>query len=193
MPPAQPRVSGRKEELWEVTVEFNLLIAWVAGLAGAIAMAVLMKIGSSMGMSKMPDMAVIQGAMFTDDERTAKRIGMFTHLIVMGAVAFGSAYAALFAVFGTASWLAGIAIGVVHGAVAGAVGMPMMGSMHPRMKRVEFLGGAMLCSDVSGLRIAEPGFFGRNYGVGTPMGLIMGHAGYGLMVALVYSALVSTT
>lgn len=171
-------------------MEFNLVIGWVAGLAGAIAMTLLMKMGSSMGMSKMPDMAVIQGAMFTDDERTAKRIGMFTHLGMMGAVVFGTAYAALFAAFGTASWLAGIGIGVVHGLVAGAVGMPMMGSMHPRMKPAEFLGGATLRSDPSGLRIAEPGFFGRNYGDGTPMGLVMGHAVYGLVVALVYGALV---
>lgn len=170
-------------------MEFNLLIGWVAGLAGAIAMTVVMKMGSSMGMSKMPDMAVIQGAMFTDDEPTAKRIGMFTHLVMMGAAVFGTAYAALFAVFGTASWLTGLGIGVVHGLVAGAVGMPMMGSMHPRMKPAEFLGGAMVRSDATGMRIAEPGFFGRNYGAGTPMGLIMGHAVYGLVVALVYSAL----
>lgn len=171
-------------------MEFNLVIGWLAGLAGAIAMTLLTKMGSFMGMSKMPDMAVIQGAMFTDDEPTAKRIGMFTHLVMMGAVVFGTAYAALFAVFGTASWLAGIGIGVVHGLVAGIVGMPMMSSMHPRMKPAEFLGGAMVRSDASGLRIAEPGFFGRNYGGATPIGLIMGHAGYGLVVALVYNALV---
>lgn len=73
--------------------------------------------------------------------------------------------------------------------VAGAV-MPMMGSMHPRMKPAEVLGGAMVRSDATGMRIAEPGFFGRNYGGGTPMGLIMGHAVYGLVFALVYSALV---
>lgn len=173
-----------------MAVEFNLIMGWAAGLAGAIAMTVLMKMGSSMGMSKMPDMAVIQGAMFTDDERMAQRIGTFTHLVVMGAVVFGTAYAALFAVFGTASWLAGLGIGVVHGLMAGAVGMPIMGSTHPRMKPAEFLGGASLRSDPSGLRIAEPGFFGRNYGAGTPMGLIMGHALYGLVVALVYSAFV---
>ncbi|MDP8929434.1 MAG: hypothetical protein M3O70_12920 [Actinomycetota bacterium] len=171
-------------------MEFNLVIGWVAGLAGAIAMTVLMKMGTSMGMSSMPDMAVIQGAMFTDDERTAKRIGVFTHLVMLGALVFGTVYAALFAMFGTASWLAGLGIGVVHGLMAGAVGMPMMGSMHPRMQPAEHLGGAMVRADVGGLRIAEPGFFGRNYGAGTPMGLIMGHAAYGLVLAVVYNALV---
>ncbi len=170
-------------------MEFNLVIGWVAGLAGAIAMTLLMKMGASMGMSSMPDMAVIQGAMFSDDQHTAKRIGLFTHIIMMGALLFGTAYAALFAAFGTASWLAGLGIGVVHGLMAGAVGMPMMGSMHPRMQPAEHLGGAMVRVDASGLRIAEPGFFGRNYGAGTPMGLIIGHAVYGFVLALVYNAL----
>ncbi len=40
------------------------------------------------------------------------------------------------------------------------------------------------------LRIASPGFFGVNYGRGTSTGLLMGHAVYGLVVALIYGALV---
>ncbi|MBW3665587.1 MAG: hypothetical protein KY469_21025, partial [Actinobacteria bacterium] len=161
---------------------------WVGGFVGAVAMTLLMKMGTSMGMSNMPPMPVIQGAMFTDDEGTARKIGMFTHLIMMGTLVFGTTYAALFASFGTASWLTGVLIGLVHAVVAGAIGFPMMGSAHPRMESpATFTHDVTYRSEPGALRIASPGFFGVNYGSGTPMGLLMGHAVYGLAVALVYN------
>ena len=41
-----------------------------------------------------------------------------------------------------------------------------------------------------GFQLDPPGIMGVNYGKGTPLGLLMGHAVYGVVVALVYSALV---
>lgn len=125
-------------------MEFNLVAGWVGGLVAAVAMTLLMKMGTSMGMSNMPPMPVIQGAMFTDDEGTARKIGF-----------------------------------------------PTMGSAHPRMESAAAFSGETTYEPRPGsLRIASPGFFGVNYGSGTPMGLLMGHAVYGLAVALVYGAFV---
>lgn len=172
-------------------MEFNLVAGWIGGFLGTIAMTLMMKMGTSTGMSNMPPMPVIQGAMFTDDEAAAKKIGLFTHVIVMGTLVFGTTYAVLFAAFGTASWLAGVVIGLVHAVVAGAIGFPMMGSTHPRMESAAaFTGDTTYESEPGSLRIASPGFFGVNYGTGTPMGLFMGHAVYGLVVALTYAVLV---
>lgn len=172
-------------------MEFNFGFGLLAGLVGAVAMTVMMKAAGAMGMTRMPPMNLIQGAMFTDDEATAKKIGMLTHIGVMGTLVFGTLYAALFAAFGTASWLAGVAIGVVHGVVAG-VFMAMMGSTHPRMEpAAAFSGGATFRSEPGRLRIEQPGLFARNYGAMTPVGLVMGHIIYGLVVALVYGAFVA--
>lgn len=52
-----------------------------------------------------------------------------------------------------------------------------------------FPAGTTYDSAAGSVRIAEPGLFGINYGRGTPMGLLMGHVAYGLVVALVYGAL----
>lgn len=105
-------------------------------------MTLLMRMGTSMGMSDMPPMPIIQGAMFTGDERTDRRIGMFTHVSVMGTLVFGILYAVLFAALGTASWPARVAIGPVHAVVAGAIVFPMMGSAHPGMdSAAAFSGG----------------------------------------------------
>lgn len=168
-------------------MEFNFLAGLVAGFVGVIAMTVMMKMAGAMGMTNMPPMPLIQGAMFTDDRDTAQKIGMVTHVLVMGTLVFGTVYAALFAGFSTASWLAGVVIGAVHGIVAG-VAFAMMGAMHPRM--VTGTRGAAV--DVQGgqLRIVAPGPFGINYGGGTPMGIVLAHVVYGLVVALVYGAIV---
>ena len=55
----------------------------------------------------------------------------------------------------------------------------MMGAIHPRMQPV-----------AKGFQLDTPGIMGMNYGKGTPLGLLMGHAVYGVVVALLYSALV---
>ncbi|MGH3443403.1 MAG: hypothetical protein ACRDUY_15435 [Nitriliruptorales bacterium] len=171
-------------------MEFNIWFGVIAGFVGTIGMTLAMNMGTKMGMTNMPPMPLIQGAMMTDDPDTAKRIGMFTHVIVMGTIVFGTIYALLFAAFATASWLAGLVIGLVHGLVAGGMAFPMMGSMHPRMEGAATFTGETTWRALPGdLRIAEPGFFGVNYGGGTAVGLLMGHAIYGVLVALVYAAL----
>lgn len=171
-------------------MEFNLSTALIAGFVGTLAMAGLMHIGKRMGMTRMPPMPLILGAMATDDASTAKRIGAFAHFIVMGALIFGTVYAALFAAFGTASWLAGLLIGFVHGLAVGGIGFPMVGNTHPRMESVAAFGGdEVVQARQDELRVARPGPFGLNYGEKTPAGVTMAHMVYGLVVALVYTAL----
>lgn len=171
-------------------MEFQIWQALLAGLTGTIAMTLLMRMSIAMGMTNMPPMPLIQGAMATDDPDTAKKIGMFTHVIVMGTVVFGLIYAALFAALGTAGWLTGLIIGAIHGVVAGAF-MKMMGQTHPRMEPIaNFTGDTTWRHEEGRLRIAKPGLFAINYGGATPMGLLMAHAVYGLVLGAVYAALV---
>ncbi len=86
-------------------------------------------------------------------------------------------YAAVFHWFDSASWLVGLVTGLIHGVVVGALAMPMMATVHPRMR-----------GSGDGFRLDAPGFMGINYGKGTPMGLLAGHVIYGVVVALVYAA-----
>lgn len=170
-------------------VTFDVLAALIAGLAGAIAMTVMMQAAGAMGMTKMPSMPLIQGTMVTGDEAKAKQIGFVTHVVMMGTVVFGLAYAALFVAFDDASALTGILVGLGHGIVAG-VAMVMMGAMHPRMDPPPAAGdGEVVTTTADGVRLVEPGLFAKNYGPMTPMGLVVGHVVYGLVVALVYTGL----
>ena len=144
-----------------------------------------------MGVTTMPSMTLIQGTMLTDDVDKAKRIGFVTHVVLMGTLVFGIGYAALCTALGDASVLTGALIGLGHGIVAG-MAMAMMGSVHARMitptnaTRSE---GDVLTTTGGGTTVMEPSIFARNHGPRTPVGLVMGHVVFGLVVALVYDAI----
>ena len=170
---------------------FNLLAALLAGLAGTIAMTAMMQGATAMGMTNMPSMTLIQGTMLTDDVDKANRIGVVTHVVMMGTIVFGIGYALLFSALGEASLLTGALVGLGHGIVAG-LAMAMMGSMHPRMTaptsttRSE---GDVLTITGGEATLVAPGIFAKNYGPMTPVGLVMGHVVFGVVVALVYTAI----
>jgi hypothetical protein len=131
---------------------------------------------------------LIQGLVLTGDPVKAKKIGVVIHILVMGTVMFGLAYAAAFVVLDDVGILTGASLGLVHGVVAG-VAMAGMGSMHPRMDAPVSSGQQpVVTQDGRQVRLLEPGLFDKNYGPLTPLGLVIGHVVYGLVVALVYSA-----
>ncbi len=173
-------------------MEFQFWPAVVAGFAGGAVMTVAMTMMRKSGKTEM-DMALIQGAMFTGDRGKAKAVGAMMHLVVMSALIIGSVYAALFAVFAVDSanawWIAAL-FGVAHGVMAGMM-MGMLPKMHPRMAEAEHPGprGEHIGTDGS-LMLKPPGVFAKNYGKVTPAGVVMVHVIYGLVVGLVYSALV---
>ena len=164
------------------------LPALVAGLIGTVVMSATMQMAASMGLTRMPAMHLVTGAMMSGDKATASRIGIMVHYIVMGTVVFGLAYAALFAAFDDASVRTGALLGLGHGLIVGLMAMPMMPVMHPRMSSSP-AGPTASTVTVDGgqLALSAPGLFGAKWGGMTPVGLIVGHILYGVVVALVYS------
>ncbi len=166
-------------------MEFEILPAILAGMAGGIAMSAMMRIAKAAGLTEM-DMALIEGAMFTDDRNKAKGIGAFVHVVMMSGMLIGSIYAQLFSVLAVApgdAWWVGAAFGVAHGVIAG-VGFAMIPAIHPRMGRTAAAHGP------HHLHLQPLGPFGKNYGAMTPAGVVMAHVIYGLVVGLVYAWLV---
>lgn len=170
-------------------MEFSIMAALVAGFVGTLVMTVMMKLAAAAGMTHMPPMELISGAMVSGDDEQAKRVGYLIHWVMMGTVLFGLGYAAAFTVLGSAAWPVGLALGVAHGVVVGLVFMPLMPSMHPRMSAAG-RGESSVSIHGGELHLSSPGLFGAHWGAVTPVGLLMGHAVYGLVVALVYGAVV---
>ncbi len=117
-------------------VEFRVLAALVAGFGPTVVMTVMMNGAKASGMDEhMPPMSLVMGAMMSGNRRTATGIRAMMHFVVMGTVIFGLTYAVLFTVFDNDAWWLGMFIGLMHGLIVGAVAMPMMPSVHPRMER----------------------------------------------------------
>jgi hypothetical protein len=166
-------------------MDFTVWAALVAGAVATVVMTIMMKGASAAGMTEMPSFELMTGSMVSGERGKAMVAGAFIHYVMMGTVAFGLAYAFIFSLIGEADWWLGALIGVGHGLVVGLMAMPMMPSMHPRMgERVATVG------DGSDIWIESPGAMGRNWGAATPVGVLAGHAVYGLVHALVYGALV---
>lgn len=166
-------------------MEFVLWAALLSGFIATLVMTAMIKMSTAAGMTEMPAFELMTGSMMSGDEKTAKTIGAMIHYVMMGTVVFGIIYALLFQAFDSASWLTGLGIGIVHGFVVGVMFMPMMPAMHPRM------GEPAVVGEHSGeVRLSSPGLMGKNWGSMTPMGVLMGHAVYGVVLALLYNAFV---
>jgi hypothetical protein len=154
----------------------------------------MMQMAGRAGMTDMPPMPLVMGSMVSGDRRTATTIGGVLHFVMMGTVVFGIIYGSLFTAFDDASWWIGLLIGVAHALVAGVLFMPMMPKMHPRMTirptgaGTPGDGPTVAVDDQGDVAVTAPGVLGKNWGKMTPIGFVMGHAVYGLVLALVYSA-----
>lgn len=167
---------------------FEIVPAVIAGLVATVVMTAMMTLAGRMGLTQMPPMTLVTGSMMSGDPDRAKRLGIMIHYVVMGTLVFGLIYAGVFTAVDSASVLTGLIVGAVHGIVVGAMAMPMMPAMHPRMSASTPEGA--FSSGGGTVTLSRPGFFGANWGGMTPVGLLVGHLVYGLVVALVYSALV---
>lgn len=148
----------------------NIIGAIVAGLVGTVVISMLMAMAPRMGMPKMAIWEML-GSMFNKDGNNA--LGWVVHFM-MGVI-FAILYAALWAAgIGSATLVSGVSFGVVHFFVAGL----MMGGM------------PMMHAGIKAGTVQAPGVLMLNAGVMGLMGGLIGHAVYGLVVALVYGVFI---
>ncbi len=155
---------------------FSLSGAILAGFIGTALMTISMYSGKIMGLSM--DMPRAIGLMFVDkDSKGLYAVGLIVHFII-GAV-FAIVYALIFWLVGATQSIGMLAIwgtvlGAVHGVGIGAV-MGVMPQLHPRTG--------------PGMAIEPPGYFGKNYGMAMPLGIVIMHMIFGGVFAVVYGLL----
>ncbi len=150
--------------------DVNILGVIIAGLSAAVVFSMFTAMARAMGMTTMSIEKTL-GAMFAEGT-IANVIGTLMHLV--SGIVFAFVYAVIFAAVGAGAsngWLIGGILGLAHGLMVGAVVMPMMGTIHPAV--------------VAG-KIEAPGFFAKNAGPMTPMGVIVGHVLFGTIIGGIY-------
>jgi hypothetical protein len=155
---------------------YNAGWAAVAGAAGGLAFLVVVTMGRAVGMTRMNFLQVL-GTMIAPNasDRAVYSIGLSAHL--MASAAFGLGHAAILtgigvtSVGGAAGW--DLLIGAAHGLVILAVLPMMLKMMHPLVRKHA---------------MDDPGLALTGFGRATPIGSLMAHVAFGLVVGTVYAA-----
>ena len=148
-------------------------------LWGFVATAVLttfMSAGQGLGITRV-NLPYMLGTIFTPDRDRAKLYGVLVHLV--NGWAFSLVYVAAFHAVGHATWWLGAAGGVIQGAFVLAVIMPLLPALHPRMASADH--GPTVVR-----QLEPPGFLGMNYGVRTPISVLLGHIVFGVILGTFY-------
>jgi hypothetical protein len=119
----------------------------------------------------------IVGTMVTPDRDRAKFYGFILHFL--NGWAFSLLYVAAFVSMGEASWWRGTVIGVIHALFVLAVVMAALPGVHPRM-------ASETHGPTATRQLEPPGFLGVNYGLRTPVSIVLSHALFGAILGAFY-------
>jgi hypothetical protein len=146
---------------------------------GFVATAVLTMIMSSstgVGLTRI-NVPFMLGTMFTPSRDRAKLAGFFVHLV--NGWMFSLLYVAALHAMHQASWWRGAIIGALHGAFVLTVAVPILPGLHPRMATEQH------GPEVEPL-LEPPGFLALNYGIGTPVTVMVAHVVFGMILGALY-------
>jgi hypothetical protein len=149
--------------------EIHWLGAIVWGVVATLAFTLFSLMGSAMGMTRM-DILDLLGSMLAQPGSTASRaVGAVIHHANGALLAIAWAYGV--ALIGLpANWLTGLGWGAILTLLA-LLMLSTIGAVHPASRRGEQ---------------EDPGLMATNFGAMTPLGSLMGHLVYGLVLGLTY-------
>lgn len=150
-----------------------LLWSFVATLA----LTTLLIGSQALNMTRM-NIPYMLGTMVTADRDKAKLYGFFIHFL--NGWIFSLLYVAAFQAWGVADWWRGGLIGLVHALFLLIVGVSLLPGLHPRMASEQR-------GPTASRELEPPGFMARNYGIRTPLSVIISHVVFGIILGSFYS------
>jgi len=149
----------------------------VWGFVATAVLTTLMAGSEGLGITRM-NIPHMLGTMFTPNRDRAKVHGVVLHFL--NGWVFSIVYIVAFHTAHNFTWWFGALLGLLHGAFVAAVALPVMPGVHPRM-----------ASELRGPTVARqlepPGFLGLNYGVRTPISVLIAHVAFGALLGGLYS------
>jgi hypothetical protein len=123
------------------------------------------------------DFPYLIGTIFTPDRDRAKVYGFVAH--VLNGWVISLIYVFIFEALQRASWWIGGVIGIIHALFVLMVVLWMMPGLHPRMASEQH-------GPTATRQLEPPGVFGLNYGIRTPVSVIVSHILFGLILGGFY-------
>jgi uncharacterized membrane protein YagU involved in acid resistance len=146
------------------------------GFVATMVMTTTEAIASGFGLTRM-SLPYIMGTMITPNRDKAKLYGFFLHFL--NGWAFSLLYVLAFISWGKATWWLGTIIGLVHSLFVLVVVMTTLPGVHPRM-------ASETHGPTATRQLEPPGFLGMNYGLSTPVSVILSHAVFGALLGAFY-------
>ena len=129
-----------------------------------------------LGLTRL-NLPFILGLMFTSDRDRARLYGFFLNLLNGWGISL--LYVLVFQSWGVAGWWRGMVMGVLHGLFVLVVFMSMLPGLHPRIASEKH-------GPASNRWLEPPGFMGVNYGLATPISVLVSHAVFGAILGAFY-------
>jgi hypothetical protein len=146
------------------------------GFAATLVLTMLLAGSQGLGLTRM-NVPYLLGSIVTPRRDRAKVYGFVMHVLV--GWMFALPYLAAFHLLHRATWWLGAAIGLVHGSFVLIAGLPVLPGLHPRMASPHH--GPTITR-----QLEPPGFLGLNYGVQTPVSVLVAHAIFGALLGALY-------
>ena len=155
-------------------INWSSWLLW--GFLSTLVLTTVESASQGLGLTRM-NLPYMLGTIFTPDRDKAKMYGFLVH-VVNGWV-FSLVYIFIFAEMHEAGWWRGAVIGVVHGFFVLSVAGTLMPGIHPRMASEQH-------GPTANRELEPPGFMLVNYGMQTPVSVILSHALFGAMLGAFY-------
>jgi uncharacterized membrane protein YagU involved in acid resistance len=146
------------------------------GFAATIVLTSISAATQGLGLTRM-NLPYLLGTMVTADRDKAKLYGFAIHL-AMGWL-FSLFYVLLFESLRAAGWWRGAVIGVLHAFVVLTVVTSVLPGLHPRMASEQH-------GPTAQNLLEPPGFLALNYGVRTPLAVVLAHIVFGVILGAFY-------
>lgn len=147
------------------------------GFAATIVLTTLLAACQGLGWTRI-NVPYLLGSILTPRRDRAKIYGFLMHLGL--GLLFALLYLATFQALHRATWWLGAIIGLVHGCFVLVAGLPTLPGLHPRMAKPH--GGGVTLRR----QLEPPGFLGLNYGVQTPISILVAHFLFGAILGALY-------
>ena len=153
----------------------------MGGLIATTVLTIVIQASQSLHLTRM-DMPYMLGTIFTPNRDKAKVYGAILHFV--NGLVFATLYTLSFYFLNLKSWWWGIIFGLLHTAFVLSVGMAIMPGLNPRMAS-EQQGPTVV------RQLEPPGFLALNYGLQTPLVILVSHLIFGTVIGVIYQTVSS--
>jgi hypothetical protein len=152
-------------------------VSWLLwGFVATLLMTTTLAGAQGLGLTRM-NLPLVLGLMLRPDRDKAKLYGFFMNL--GNGWVFSLLYVLVFESWGAVQWWRGVVMGLLHGLFVLTVIMSMLPGVHPRMASEQH-------GPTANRGLEPPGFLALNYGISTPVSVLLSHAVFGAVLGAFY-------